>query len=294
MYYWDYNMEILINELSLKGQFNNVEEFINISLNQFVKIYSLLDNHNIHPLKNYNFYNVNITPNETFNFLLTFKDKNGVSDEVRKFKRIADKCIGEPYWEIDLKHNPNDEFKWKNEIVSNTSLAESYVRNSSLISFVPSSFNSDFLEIINNNIPKNVLNFHDILELAQYLYTNKKITFHQFCNVFFKDSKLCFINANQKESFDLILDENDENEFFNSFKLFKEMNWNDILSQGGKGENKAGLAFEKYHNQKYFKNYYAPSDIYKFRCSQKFRAYGYRVGDIFYVLELDLTHKLSD
>jgi hypothetical protein len=287
-------MEILINELSLSGQFISVEEFINISLNKFVKIYSLLEKRNINPLKNYNFYNLYITQNETFTFLLTIKDKNGISDEVRKFKIIADKCIAEPYWENDLKHDPNEVFKWKNENVSNTSLAEAYVRDASLISFIPSPFQTNSIEIIKNDFTKNLLNFYNDLELAEHLYRNKKINFHQFCVVKFKDSKLSFDKVNQKESFDLILDENDENEFLNSFNLFEEMNWNDILGQGGKGKNKTGLAFEKYHDQNYFKNYTSQNEICKFRCSQKFRTYGYRIGDVFYVLEFDLTHKLSD
>ncbi|MBC5834313.1 hypothetical protein G6N05_07995 [Flavobacterium sp. F372] len=287
-------MEILINELSLHGQFNNIEEFINTSLNKFVKIYSLLEKQNIYPLKNYNFYNLNITQNQTFNFLLTLKDINGVSDEVRKFKMIADKCINEPYWENNLKHNPNDIFTWKNEVVSNTSLAEAYIRDSSLVSFIPSPFDINSIEIINNDISKNVLNFYDDLELAKYLYNNNKMTFHQFCIVFFRDSKLCFDMVNQKESFDLIIDKNDEIEFLNSFKLFTEMNWPDILAQGGKGKNKTGLAFEQYHDQNYFKNYSPPNEICKFRCSQKFRTYGYRKNEIFHVLVFDLTHKLSD
>lgn len=287
-------MEILINELSLYGQFNSIEEFVNISLSKFVRIYSFLEKQNIYPLKNYNFYNLNITQNETFTFLLTLKDKNGVSDEVRKFKIIADKCIAEPYWENDIKHNPNDEFKWKNKIVSNTSLAEAYARDSSLISFIPSPFNTNSIEIIKSNISKNLMNFYDDLELTEHLYKNKKINFHQFCIVLFKDSKLCFDKVNKKESFDLILDENDEIEFLNSFKLFEKMNWTDILGQGGKGKNKTGLAFEKYHNQNYFKNYTVQNEICKFRCSQKFRTYGYRNGDVFYVLEFDLTHKLSE
>ncbi|MBE0392844.1 hypothetical protein [Flavobacterium sp. PL002] len=287
-------MEILINELSLHGQFNNIEEFINISLNKFIKIYSLLDIHNIQPLKKYNFYSANITPNETFSLLLTLKDKNGVSDEVRKFKRIADKCINEPYWEIDIKHNPDDEFKWGDKIVSNTSLAEAYARNSSLISFIPSSFNTDFIDITSCNISKKISNFYNSLELAKHLYDNKKITFQKYCNLIFKDSKLCFDKTNKSQSFDLINDINDENEFLNSFHLFNDMTWSNILSQSGKGKNKVGLAFEKYHNQNYFKNYFPLTEVYKFRCSQKFRAYGYRIGDIFHILEFDLTHKLSD
>ena len=287
-------MEILINELSLSGQFISVEDFINKSLTKFVKIYILLDRQNIYPLKNYNFYNSNITQNLTFSFLLKLKDVNSFSSEIRKFKIIADKCIAEPYWENDLKQDPNEVFKWKDEVVSNTSLAEAYVRDASLISFIPSPFDSNSIEILKNDVSKKLFNFYDDFELAERLYRNKKINFHQFCVIKFKDSKLCFDKVNQKESFDLILDENDENEFLNSFNLFELMNWNDILGQGGKGKNKTGLAFEKYHDQNYFKHYTLQNEIFKFRCSQKFRAFGYRISEVFYVLEFDLTHKLSE
>ena len=70
-------MEILINELSLSGQFISVEEFINISLSKFVRIYSLLEKRNINPLKNYNFYNLYICLTIKYKlFMISFTIRN--------------------------------------------------------------------------------------------------------------------------------------------------------------------------------------------------------------------------
>jgi hypothetical protein len=287
-------MEVLINELSLHKQFNTLEEFIDISLNQFVKIYSFLENCNIPTLKNFQFYNCYITKNETFNELLTRKDKNRVTDEIRKFKQISSKLITDPFWDNDLRHSIDEEYIWNDSVVTNTSLAESFARNSSLISFIPSNFKIDFLEITNNLNKKEIPNFYNKFNLIQHLYSNQKIKFYQFCQHIFKESKLCFDEINIMNSFDLITKSDDENEFYNSFKIFQEMSWTDIIAQGGKGKNKAGLAFEKYHDQDRFRKYNISQDIYKFRCSQKYRAFGYRIGDVFYLLEFDLSHKLSN
>lgn len=287
-------MEILINELSLHGQFKDTEEFIATSFNNFMRLYSFLENYNIHPLKNYNFYHVNITPNQTFHDLLTTKNTNRISDEVRQFKKLAEKCISEPYWESNRQHDLFDNFTWNNQNITGTALAESYIRSASLISFDPSKFATNEIEIKKNNEPKNILNFYNSISIALFLFQQNKITFYQYCIVNFKNSKLDFSKVNQEKSFNLITDKNDENEFLNSFTLFTDMDWKEILAQGGKGKNKVGLAFEKYHDQNYFDKYNIPSDIYKFRCSQKYRAFGYRVGDVFHILEFDLKHRLSD
>ena len=44
----------------------------------------------------------------------------------------------------------------------------------------------------------------------------------------------------------------------------------------------------------YFTNYNCTSDIYKFDATLKARVLGYRDKDVFYVLEFDTDHKLSD
>ena len=182
---------------------------------------------------------------------------------------------------------------YKNQNVSNTSIAEAFERNASLFSFIPSDFKEKQIEVSKENQSKNLINFSDKKHLLETLYENKLLNFHQFCLIYFKGSKLNFEKVNLKESFESIDNETIENDFYNSFIVFDKMDWSDIVSQ----PKKKGFDYKRYEsankqNKLHFSKY--SFDIYKFRASQKFRVFGYREKDIFYVLEIDTTHKRSD
>lgn len=288
-------MEVLINELSLHKQFVSINEFIETSLPEFVKMFSFLYEIQNFPLKNYNFYNTYITQQDTFRSLITNKSIFRISDYVRKFKTTLDKIQTEPFWEADKRHDPQAFYYWNEELVTDSSIAESFEREASLLSFAPSNYEIDSLEIIKEEtLKRQVSNFFKFKTILNYLYEAQDVSFNLFCKNYYKNSKLSFEFVNKAKSFDLIGDKNDEIQFFNSFNLFCEMSWNDIIAQGGKGQKKVGLAYSTYHDQEAFNGYNLSCKIDKFRCTQKYRVFGYRKADIFYVLEFDLTHRLSD
>lgn len=281
-------MEILINELSLKGQFNSIPEFLETSFRSFYEMFAILDQQNISPSKKYEFYEAKITANETFNDL--FKKNYGVFTEFTLYKRTIDKCLKEPFWQDNQQHDSNGIYLHKNQNVTNTSLAEAFERNATLLSFVPSDFEEKQVEVSKENQYKNILNFTKKHHLLESLYENKLINFHQFCLHYFKGTKLSFQKVNLKESFDLLNNDTIENDFYNSFNVFVAMNWTDIANQS----NDTGIAYKKHHKQNEFHSYQLSFEIYKFRASQKFRVFGYRKEDVFFVLEFDTTHKRSD
>ncbi|MEO2126845.1 MAG: hypothetical protein ABGW91_01680 [Christiangramia sp.] len=288
-------MDILINELSLQRQFESVEIFLNTSFSNFVKIFNFLYQVEKPILKNFQFYNCDITQENNLHSIISNRELSRTSDSIRKFKIILDKLISDPYWENDSQQDSEAGYTCNGNNVSGTSLAESYERESVLISFVPSDYDTDILPVLKNNEDEKILdNFTDNLSVADFLFKNNIINFHQYCREAFKNTKLSFEHINKEKSFDYLRTAEEESEYLKSFNLFCEMDWQSIIEQGGKGENKVGLAYEKYHNQKYFKNYNIPYSIDKFRCSKKFRAFGFRKGDTFYLLEFDLKHKLSD
>jgi len=288
-------MEILINELSLHAQFGTLDDFAETSLPEFIKMFSLLTQIGIIPLKNYNFYDCSITAGESFFTLLTNKNKNRINDNIRKYKSLIDKILNEPFWETDKKHDSSTNYSWNAHNVNGTSLAEAFEREACLISFVPSAFCDEIFKVAKENYAtKEIQNFYLKEKLLMHLYQRKSIDLYQFCINYYKNKKLNFEKVNREKSFDRISDVNDEIEFLNSFNLFCEMDWQSIISQGGKGENKVGLAYSKHHNQDDFKAYKLDFSIDKIRCSQKYRAFGYRSGEIFYLLEFDLSHELSD
>ncbi len=287
-------MDILLNELSLHSQFENIDDFLDNSFSRFVRIFHFLNKIENPLLKNYNFYNCQITDNESFYSLVTNRKLNRISDSVRKYKTLLDKIPNEPYWEANQQQDINSKYFWNNEDVSGSSIAESYAREAILISFCPSRIITNPLVVTQADNKKEISNYTDNSKLVEFLYANKHISFSQYCNEHFKDTKLNFEYINTEKSFNSIQTVDDESEFLNSFNLFCNMTWQSIIEQGGKGKNKVGLAYQQHHNQDDFASYNISYSIDKFRCSKRYRAFGYRKGNVFYLLEFDLTHKLSD
>lgn len=284
-------MEIIFNELSLHNQFQSFDDFRENALIDIIGFFSLPK---IKILKKSDTYSRSIYQGKTLHDILISKNSDGKSEEIRKFKIILSKIINDEFWDLEKKCDKDATYLCLEKDVCESGLAESYERSTSLISLRPSDFILASLEVSKNSQPLSLENYTRVSNLLDHLYTNNVIDFQEFCKLFFKNSKLDFTNCNSSQSFSLITDRSDEIQFLNSFKMFAEASWENIMSQGGKGDNKVGFAYEKYHQQDYFSNYKTNGNVYKFRVTQKFRVFGYREGDKFYPLEFDLTHKLSD
>lgn len=288
-------MEVLINELSLHKQFSSIEDFITTSLPEFVRTFTFLYDIENYPLKNYSFYSSYITQVDTFRSLITMRSAVGISDYVRKVKTTLDKIQTNPFWEENQVHDSDKFYFWEKEVVTDSSIAESFERGACLLSFVPSIYDLTSLVVEREDEQKRqITNFIQLKSIVKHFYESRFICFQQFCRYYYKDSKLSFQYTNVAKSFDLISDRNDETQFLKSFDLFCEMSWPEINSQGGRGPQKVGLAYSIHHDQSQFSEYDLDCNVDKFRCSSKFRVFGYRKADKFYVLEFDLTHKLSE
>ncbi|WP_121360704.1 hypothetical protein [Flavobacterium luteolum] len=287
-------MEILLNELSFHNQFESFEHFQNGALIEIINFLDLQKSGKSTVLKKSDIYSKKVYQNKSLHEILISKDKEGKSDEIRKLKSQLGSIIYAPYWDINKLCCGESKYFYQKENVNDTCLAESFERESNIISISPSNFLLDELSVSKNEELKNIFNFYSFKSLLKKQYETNIVSFDFFCKHFFKGTKLNFSFVNVNESFKHISTKNEEEEFFNSFKMFSEMEWNDIIQQGGKGENKVGLAYQKYHDQEYFKKYNPTNPIYKFRTTQKYRVFGYRLDDTFYVLEFDLSHRLSD
>lgn len=287
-------MEVLLNELSFHNQFQSFEHFQEGALLEILSFFHLQKNGTTTLLKKSDIYARKIYNNKSLLEILISKDKDGKSDEIRKLKSQLGSIINDPYWDNNKLCVDICKYIYSNTIVNDTSLAEGFERNCDIISVNPSNYILDEIIVSKDNVLKTLKNFYSFNNLIEKQYNQGILTFDFFCKNYFRQTKLDFSLVNSDESFKYITKKNDEEEFLSSFKMFKNMDWNDILQQGGKGKNKAGLAFTRYHNQAHFLNYKPKSPIYKFRTTQKYRVFGYRIDDTFYVLEFDLTHRLSD
>ena len=143
-------MEILANELSLHGQFESAEIFLNRSFSEFLKILIFLEKVEKPVLKNHNFYDSQIT--ETKNLYSIINDRNltRTNDVLRRYRIFLDKIINSPFWE-DNPHNDSDsKYSIEDIDIGKTSIAESFERSSLLISFLPSNFENDIFQVLKN------------------------------------------------------------------------------------------------------------------------------------------------
>lgn len=286
-------MEIILNELSLHDQFSSSENFRETGLKEILKFFQLQKNNCISILKKSDIYSRKVYSGKTMLAIMT-SENLGKSDEIRKLKSDLSKVLFDPFWDVNKVCDSNSKYIHNTVIVNDSALAECYERKIFLISFAPSLYSTNILNIEKNKISQNISNFTNSKDLVKILYDEDLINFELFCKNYYNKAKLDFSQVNRNNSFGQILDKNDEVQFVNSFNMFLDTEWSDILKQSGKGKNNAGFDYKKYHNQDLFVDYSNDSPIYKFRVTQKFRVFGYRKGDVFRVLEFDLTHRLSD
>ncbi|STC98270.1 hypothetical protein [Elizabethkingia anophelis] len=288
-------MEVLLNELSIHNQFDSFEDFRDTALLDIIQFLKFHIDGYISVLKKSDIYSRQVYNGIILQRVLTSPD-TGRSDEIRKFKSQLFSIFSEPFWDVNSFCGEGSKYFYGDVIVNNSALAECYERKINLISLNPSEYIQNVINIKKDCFSEDLLNFTNIKSLVHHLYINKCVSFELFCRNYYAKTKINFTKINIRDSFEL-LSESDEKQFKSSFEMFSNTDWNNIIQQGGKGAAKTGLAYEKYHNQEYFKRKYSLSNenvIYKFRVTQKYRAFGFRKDDIFYILEFDLTHKLSD
>lgn len=95
-------MPVIINELSLSGQFIDSQKFYE-NLSSIGLILSSFNTLQIPIYKNWEFYKSNVTAQTTLHDY-----KNDHAPEVILFKSELSKIIDEPYWETTPKHSCND------------------------------------------------------------------------------------------------------------------------------------------------------------------------------------------
>lgn len=160
-------MAIIINELSLDGQYANKNEFY-IDLKKISLIINSFNQFKLDVLKCYSFYNCKVTP---INILHDFLKTN--DDEIMGFKNAIVQIVNEPYWEDIQKHNCSDIYECIFTIEKcSYGLAESVENYKTVMSFNHNSFNSNTIKINKNEQPIQIFNIYNIDTLIDFLNTN--------------------------------------------------------------------------------------------------------------------------
>ena len=282
-------MEFLLNERSLYGQFNSMDDFLK-SLKPLVKCIKIIRNFsNMGIYKTCDFHECKITKDKKICDL----NLNGMSDELMRFKLSLDQEIyNEPYWDREPVHDVSQEFLWNNENVTATSLAEAVITKNSLLSFQSENFNDCVLTIVNNKKSYYINSIHTpkylLEQYGNILKTDKK----HILLIWYEGTRIdcSTLEDNYGTS---ILEKNEFTELISTLdKFVNHESWESI----GKDD---GLEYKKYSPSSPKNNWfggvkYKGKTIMKFRFSKVLRCYGYRKEDKFKVLRLERDHSISD
>lgn len=130
-------MDILLNELSLSGQYASREEFVEKILLSLIRVLEEIREQDYPTLvyKNEKFYLSKVTSTDTIHDILV-GDLSRQYPSIKKYKRILlSNLFGEPYWEKTRRHKSDDVYKYKEENICNHSVAEACERDRIIISF---------------------------------------------------------------------------------------------------------------------------------------------------------------
>jgi hypothetical protein len=274
-------MEILINELSLSGQFDSIDHFIELGLRSFIKALNDIDFQTNLLYKKYDFYSTKITSQHTIHDTLIGTTSRQY-DEIRKLKSQFAKLFDQPYWEDHIKHSANSVYLFNGKNICGFSLAEACERDKIVISFNHDDFRCVQLFISKGNNKIKLDNLFEFGHYTQIAYQRNLITFEEYCRKMFSKSKLNFSKIDAKQGFSLVK-KDEELLFYKGFKKFSELSWAQIGADDG-------LRYKEYKGG--FKN--ISEKIYEFRFSEKYRCFGYKKDDNFFVLRFELEHKLGN
>ena len=158
-------MDILLNELSLNGQFTSEEDFLD-NLDSVLAIIKLLEVLNFDLLKNYTFFNSKITATSTLIQIMNSRD-----DRIRKIKSYLLKLSNNPpFWNDTQKHNCiRDIYIYNLNNICETSLAESSKRDQIILSFNHNNFLKSNLIIKQNSTNIDICNIVEKNIFLDYL-----------------------------------------------------------------------------------------------------------------------------
>lgn len=282
--------KIYLNELSLDGQFEDLDDFLDACI-PFMKCLKFLKENGKTIYKHSTFFRQKIT-NE-----MMLNDLRGIrGDRVRRLKSLLLATTDNPpYWddEGEFVQDLAAEYRLNGEDVTVTSIAEAAETDSNLLSFQHSKYSDCLLDIWKNEKPLRMLRSAVSLGyLSEALWEKSQIDVYTYLNARYFGTRLDFSQLEEQYGFG-DFEKEEFRDCLQAFDKFVEReSWEDIVSD-------RGLYYKKYSpsssDQNWFKHErYQNKEIYKFRCGNPKRCFGYRENDVFYVLRMERDHKISD
>lgn len=282
--------KIYLNELSLKGQFEEINDFLDAAIPMMKCLKFIQKNHG-QVYKHSTFYKQKITKDFLWN------DLRGVyNDKARRLKSLLlSTTDNPPFWDMQetFAQDLDSEYIVGEEDVTATSVAEAAEENGLLLSFLCDEYQNTSVKIVKNKVEfLEVKSAYSLDYLSEQLWENGEIELYEYLCAKYEGTRLDFSKMERKYGFQ-DFEKEELRDCLQTFNKFIKMEtWEQIFQD-------QGLRYKKYSPESQDKNWfkgekYAGKVIDKFRCVNPKRCFGYRENDIFYVLRMERNHKISD
>lgn len=288
------NRRIYLNELSLTGQFEDTEEFLKKN-RLFFSTLVWLQKRNWIIYKKSSLYTSYITKEHTMHHLKGMKNTSNPEDRdwILKFKRLLLSLEDNPpYWDLEEEIG-KDKYHMDDMDVSYSSIAKSCENGRFVLSFHNEQFMDRELKVIKNNCENiSVFSVFSLNYINEVLYQKKVITINEYIKIRYQNTRLNFSKLEDGFGFE-ILEGNEIEDFIESFDRFiGHKNWEDLNHDRSLNYKEYSPASKK--DNWFRETQYKDKKIYKFRCTNPKRCFGYRENNQFYVLRIERNHKISD
>lgn len=286
--------KIFINECSLQGQYDTLEEFINRNAD-FVKCLNWLYKHNTtwKIYKKNNLYHSQVTKDHKFYDLRQIKiqtEKN-TKDILRKMKSLLLKLQEEPPFWNDEAVTQDGTYYWNDEDISGTSIAEAAAQRAKMLSFYHPSYCDVLMSVKHETEEVTVSSISTYQWFVKELYDCKQIEPDVFLKLYFAGTRLNFSKLEAGYG----LEGFEKSEIKDCMKTFERFvnhsTWADIYKD-------SALVYKDYSpsaKENWFRDSeFRDKKIDKFRCINPKRCFGYKEGDTFYALRIERDHSISD
>ena len=164
---------IIINELSLSGQFHDSQDFWKNGMPPFYKALQDARSFGVGYLfKQGSFYGAQATPDKTLHDLLTAPEAR-IIDEAKRYKSTLARAICNPFWDDAPQQDLNAHYLADEADVSGSSVAEATVRAVCLLSFIRSLYEKHPVVVTKDGVAIPVGNIWKEKQLPSILFERR-------------------------------------------------------------------------------------------------------------------------
>lgn len=193
-------MEVLLNDLSIAGQFSTVDDFIENLASDVLPILKKSRELGFAFLSKTTTYNLHVTECLTLYDLLANKHNSMSYPEVSYLKSTIANMIYDPYWDDKLvKTDISSSYELPHDCEIPNCITETFERAGILISLRHDDFLCKYISLRKNGIEENVRNSASVPIFHEHLIMLKYISFVDFLRVCLRDEKVTFCEKSRGE-----------------------------------------------------------------------------------------------